>query len=143
MLRDILYLVYLCLCLGLGLFMSHLCDLCFIFSFIFIIINHIQGRRHRGVRGGRGCHGPPTFWHSKKKKRRIFKAETIERLSPRSKCHCFSHSRVSRIQKIFLSVNHGGRQYFSVFHGPYTLKSIMPALIQLPLNRRTCFLYIF
>ena len=77
---------------------------------------------------GRGCHASlllsPTFLRSKKKKgklrekKTIFKAETIESLSPRSKCYCFSHSRVYRIEKIFLSANHGGRQYFSVFHGP-------------------------
>ena len=34
-------LVCLCLCLDLGLFMSYLCDLFFIFSLIFIVINHI------------------------------------------------------------------------------------------------------
>ena len=73
-----------------------------------------QGRRQGGVVG---VHDPPTFLRSKKKKekprqkRTIFKAETIERLSPRSKCYCFSHSRVSRIQKLFFSANHGGRQY--------------------------------
>ena len=40
-LRHILYLVYLCQCLSLGPFMSYLCDLFFIFSFILIFINHI------------------------------------------------------------------------------------------------------
>ena len=40
-LRHILYLVYLCPCLGLGLFMSYLCDLFFVFSLIFMVINHI------------------------------------------------------------------------------------------------------
>ena len=40
-LRHILYLVYPCSCLGLGLFMSYLCDLRFIFSLTFIVINHI------------------------------------------------------------------------------------------------------
>ena len=38
-LKHILYLVYLCPCLGLGLFMSYLCDLFFIFILIFIVIN--------------------------------------------------------------------------------------------------------
>ena len=32
-------------------------------------------------------------------------------------------------KKFFLSPNHGGRQYFPVFLGPSTLKSISPALI--------------
>ena len=36
-----LYLVYLCPCLGLGLLMSYLYDLFIIFSLIFIVINHI------------------------------------------------------------------------------------------------------
>ena len=40
-LRHILYLVYLCLSLGLGPFMLYLCDLCFIFSLVFIVINNI------------------------------------------------------------------------------------------------------
>ena len=40
-LRYILYLVYLCPCLGPGPFMSCICDSFFIFSFIFIVINNI------------------------------------------------------------------------------------------------------
>ena len=40
MLRHVLYLVYLCPCLGLALFMSYLYDLFFIFSLILIVINH-------------------------------------------------------------------------------------------------------
>ena len=40
-LRYISYLVYFYLCQGVGLFMSYLCDLLFIFSLIFIFINHI------------------------------------------------------------------------------------------------------
>ena len=39
-LRFILYLIYLCSCQGLALFM-YLCDLFFILSFISIVINHI------------------------------------------------------------------------------------------------------
>ena len=44
-LRHSLYLVYFCSCLGLGTFMSCLCDLLFIFSLIFIVINHITSLR--------------------------------------------------------------------------------------------------
>ena len=40
-LRHILYVVYLCSCLGLGLFISYLCDLFLIFSLILIVINYI------------------------------------------------------------------------------------------------------
>ena len=39
-LKHILYLVFLCSCLDLSLFMTYLCDLVFIFSIIFTIINH-------------------------------------------------------------------------------------------------------
>ena len=45
MLKHILHLVYLGPCLGLGLFMLHLCNLFFSFSLIFIIINHITSFR--------------------------------------------------------------------------------------------------
>ena len=40
-LRHILYLVHICPWLCPGLFMSYLCDLFFIFSFMFFVINHI------------------------------------------------------------------------------------------------------
>ena len=81
--------------------------------------------------GGGRSSWSPTFLRSKKKKRRQrqkrngFKAETIKRLSPRSKDYFFSHTRSSTIRKFFLLANHGGRQYFSVLHGPPTLKSIL------------------
>ena len=71
----------------------------------------------------RSCPAPHFFCVVKTKKRRQrekrkgFKVETIKRLSPRSKYYCFSHSRASRIRKLSLSTNHGGRQYFLVFHG--------------------------
>ena len=67
---------------------------------------------------------------NKGKKGKSFKPETIKRLPPKSKCYCFSHCRASRIQKFFLSANHGNRQCFTVFHGPSTLKSIRPALFK-------------
>ena len=47
-LRHILYLVYSCQCLGLGLFMSYLCDL-FFFSPIFIVINHITSLKQTNL----------------------------------------------------------------------------------------------
>ena len=42
---------------------------------------------------------------NKGKKGKSFKAETIKRLPPKSKCYCFSHCRASRIEKFFLSAN--------------------------------------
>lgn len=63
-----------------------------------------------------------------RKKRKSFKGETIKKLPPLSKCYCFTQFRASRIQKNFLSANHGGWQYFSVFHGHSTFKPILPAL---------------
>ena len=44
-LRRILYLVHICPWLCSGLFMSYLCDLFFIFSFMFFIINHINSNK--------------------------------------------------------------------------------------------------
>ena len=72
----------------------------------------------------------PLFCAEKKarQKRKSFKAETIKRLSPRSKCYYISHSRIFRIQKFFLSAKDGGRQYHLVFYDPSTLKSISSAL---------------
>ena len=43
-LGHFLYLLYLCPCLDLGLFMLYLCDAFFIFIFIFIMINHVISR---------------------------------------------------------------------------------------------------
>ena len=76
--------------------------------------------RAGNIGGGRGGGAyplppPPTHKHThtqtflsgkkkngnKEKTRKSFKAETIKKLSPRSKCYCFSHSRASRIQKLF------------------------------------------
>ena len=77
---------------------------------------------------------PPTFGVAKRKKgnkgkkRNSFKADTIKRLSQRSKCYCFSNSRASRNIEFSLSTNYGGRQHFLVFHGSSTLKSISPVL---------------
>ena len=79
------------------------------FSFLIIIIFADVGYLVRlpepATPVGPGGHTPPpTFLHSKnkkwkqRKKRKSFKAESIERLSPRLKCYCFSLSRVSRIQ---------------------------------------------
>ena len=94
-------------------------------------LSKLQGRRHRGT-GGAMPPPPPTIpltsLNSKKKKgrqgqkRKGFKAETIERLSPRAKYYCFSHSRASRIRKFSLSANHGGQKYFSVFQGSNTFQ---------------------
>ena len=39
--RHVVYLVYLCPCLGLSLFMSYLSDLFFIFSLIYSLINYV------------------------------------------------------------------------------------------------------
>ena len=39
--RQIFFLLYLCSCLDLCLFLSHLCDLLFIFIFVFMIVNRV------------------------------------------------------------------------------------------------------
>ena len=85
------------------------------------------GRRYRG-----GQAWPPTFSCGKNKKgkqrknRKSFKAETIKRLSPRSKCYCFSNFYCFILERLEF-------KYFSVFHGPSTLKPILPALPNLAL----------
>ena len=92
------------------------------------------GGRRQGTMPPPPPHPTPTFLRSKKKNgnkgksRKDLKAETIKRLSPRLKCYCFSHSRAPRIQIFFLSANHGGRQNFTAFLAPSTLKLISPAL---------------
>ena len=104
-------------------------------SFFSSVIHEYLLPRAGDTEGEGGDHGHPTFLRSKKKKgkqrkkRKSLKVETIKRLSQRSKCYCFSHSRVPRNQKIFLSANYGGRQYFPLFHVPSTLKPISPALL--------------
>ena len=87
-----------------------------------------QGRQHWTGPGG-PCLSllhvlPPLLFcigKRKGKQRKIerFIAETIKKLSPRQKCYCFSHSRASRIQTFFLSVNQGGWQVF--FSVPWPL----------------------
>ena len=74
------------------------------------------------------CTTSLTFFCLKKIKKGK-KGKQGKRLSSRSKCYCFSHFSASRIQKLFLSAKHGGWQYFSLFHGPSTLKSILSDLI--------------
>ena len=82
--------------------------------------------------GPGGTCSPPLFLRGKKKKgkqrkaRKNFKAETIKRLSLRSKLYCLSHSRESRIHKFFLPATMVA--CFAVLHGSCTLKSISPAL---------------
>ena len=91
-------------------------------------------------KSGPGGHSFPTPLHSKKKKGKQrktkmgFRAETVESFSPRSKCYCFSHRKAPRIQKFFLSANHGGRQYFwcsmapplwNPFRRPWKLVSVV------------------
>ena len=72
----------------------------------------------------------PNFFSITKAKKKETKKnkKEFQRLSPRSKCYCFSHSTASRIQKFYFSANHGGQEHFSVLNGSSTLKSISPAL---------------
>ena len=74
-----------------------------------IIISDVIYSTGLGIHNRRNSKFPlpsPTFLRSKKKKmetkekRKGFKAEIINRLSPRLKCYCFGHSRASRIQMV-------------------------------------------
>ena len=74
------------------------------------MMHNLTGPTTTGGPGGHAHPHPFFFFCSKKnrekrKKRKSFKAKTIKRLSPRSKCYCFSYSRASRIQKFFLSTD--------------------------------------
>ena len=97
--------------------------------------NHRYIIRAGNTGGAGGSMAPSLFCIAKRKKgnkgkkRKGFKAETIKKLSPKSKYYCFNRSRASRIRKFFLLDNHGGQQYFSVFHGFPTLKFISSELI--------------
>ena len=111
-----------------------------------------QLQNRTGDIGGSGPRGlfpfpppPPHFFGSKKKreaneqakKRKSFKAETTKRLSPRSKCYSFSHSKASRIQ--FYSghptmVADNTRQCSMAFS---ILKLISPALQKLNIGGKT------
>ena len=78
-------------------------------------IIYIPARPATPGRVGGGM-APPLFCIAKRKqenkgeKRNNFRGETIKRLSQRSKCYCFSHSRAFKIQKFFYSANHCGRK---------------------------------
>ena len=43
------------------------------------------------------------------KKERVSNEKLSKRLSPSSKCYCFTHSRAAKIQKSLLPANHGSR----------------------------------
>ena len=73
---------------------------------------------------GRGVRPLSLLCVAKRKKRNKVRKERVskqkllkKRLSTRSACYFLSHTRAFKIKKVFLLANHGGRQYFSVFHG--------------------------
>ena len=85
-------------------------------SAILEFIKIMQDWQHRGEAES---HGFPTFLRTVRKRqkgykeKKSFKGKTIK-ISPRLKCYYFSQYIGSRIQK-----------YFSVFHKPSILKSIL------------------
>ena len=90
-----------------------------------IIFNPVQGRRHRGGRGG---HSLRTFFAGNRKKGNKGKKGRVSKQKLLKGCHQDQNVNVLAILerlgfKIFLV----DRQYFSVFHSPSTLKSISPA----------------
>ena len=96
------------------------------------ILLHITPNRADDTGVVEGGHGSPLFLRSKnkkvkqRKKRKSFKAEIIKRLSPRSKYYCCSNVYCFILERLEF-------KYFSVFHGPSTLKSISPVLLNLTL----------
>ena len=57
---------------------------------------------------------------NKEKKRNSFKAETIQKLSPRSKCYCFSYPRASTIQEFYLQLTMVADNSFQYSMTPFT-----------------------
>ena len=83
-----------------------------------------------------GAMVPPHFCIAKRKKghkkRKSFKAETIERLSPSSKCYCLSHSRVARIQKFKSTFQCSmAPPYWDLFRRPCLLRNCFDSQITL------------
>ena len=94
-----------------------------------------SGSATKGGAGGGGHRPPPPFFCVAKKKENQEKKERFSKQKLLKGCHQDQNFAVLAIldcldclEKCFLLANHGGRQYFSVFHGPCTLKSISPAL---------------
>ena len=92
----------------------------------------LAGPATPGRPGGHGL--PPLFFVVKRKSGEKGKKERVSKQKLLKGCHQGQNVDVSAIQKFFLSANHGGRHYFSVFHGPSTLKSILQALSRLHVN---------
>ena len=77
------------------------------------VIYLCQGPQHRGA----------------KKKGRVSKQKLLKGCCQRQNVTVFLAILERPEFKTFsLLANHGGRQYFSVFHGPYPWKSTLPAL---------------
>ena len=68
---------------------------------------------------------PPPYTHARTHARTNRKKSKKERVS---KQKLLKGSHQGQKVAILSILNHGGRQYFSVFHGPSTWKSILPAL---------------
>ena len=66
---------------------------------------------------------------NKEKKRNSFKAETIKKLSPRSKCYCSSYPRASTIQIFYRQSTSVADNSFQYSMTPFTLKSISRACL--------------
>ena len=81
-----------------------------------------------------GARATPLFCVAKRKKGDKGKKERASKQKLLKGCHQGENIIILAILEHlefekFLSANHGGRQYFSVFHGLPTLKSISPALL--------------
>ena len=74
------------------------------------------------------------FCLAKRKKGNKGKNEIVSKQKLLKGCHQGQNATVLAIlqrlkfKKFFLLASHGVQQYFSVFYGPYTLKTISPAL---------------
>ena len=78
-------------------------------------------------------HPSPYFCVTNGKKRNKEKKELVSKQKHLKGCHQGQNVTVL-LTKFFMPLNHGGRQYFSLFHGPSTLKSILPALCKIMIH---------
>ena len=100
-LQQILYLVYLYLSLGLDLLMSYLFDLFFIFSLLFVVINHIVSLKKTNLFSA--YISPIIFgWWRECRKQIIFKEQKISLWVLLSLCLIFCQFQPSVAYKVLL-----------------------------------------
>ena len=91
-------------------------------------LNYRAGDTGVGGVGGVGVSVVKRKKGDKEKKERVSKQKLLKGCHQGQNIIVLTILERLEFEKFFLSANHGGRQYFPVFHGTPTLKSISPAL---------------